>query len=219
MASGTLALLPLRAAASAAAPASSSAAAEAPSAAAGGGAPFAILRRDDSAHIVRDRDTGILAAVCFEPVSQTGLEIAGVSRPAIVMLRDSGGGGRVLSVCDPDLHLYEGDEPDQRGADGSQREVSIYSRAWIGSPGAPSVVRVTLAGAFVPARPDPRVRLLPPSAPPAFPEPLPLSASSASLPPSAPLPSRPGVTVLEFTCRDGLPVEITLAPGKTAPRL
>lgn len=156
------------------------------------GAPFAILRRDDTAHIVRDRGTGILAAVCFEPVAGTGLEIAEVDRPALVMLRDdTGAGGRVvLSVCDPDLHLYEGEEPDQRAADGSQREVSIYSRAWIRSPGAPSAVRVTLGGVFVPERPDPRVRPLP-----------------------AP---RAGVTALEFACRDGLPVEITLVPAKTA---
>jgi chondroitin-sulfate-ABC endolyase/exolyase len=150
-------------------------------------APFAILRRDNTAHIVRDRDTGILAAACFEPVSGTGLEIAGVSRPSLIMMRAGKNKNLVLSVCDPDLHLYEGIEPDQLNPDGSQREVSIYSRAWIHSPGAPSVVRVTLEGSHAPARPDARIRRLP-----------------------AP---RDGQTVLEFTCRDGLPVETTLIPA------
>ncbi|MDR1010269.1 MAG: polysaccharide lyase beta-sandwich domain-containing protein [Opitutaceae bacterium] len=141
-------------------------------------------RRDDTAHIVRDRDTGILAAACFEPVSDTGLEIAAVSRPSIVMLRAGKNDPAVISVCDPDLQLYEGVEVDQYNPDGTLREVSIYSRKWVNSPGTPSTVLVTLDGAYTPARPDPRIRTLP--------------------------SPRENQTLLEFTCRDGQPVETIL---------
>lgn len=146
-------------------------------------APFAILRRDHVAHIVSDRSTGILAAACFEPVSATGLAVAAVDAPALVMLRQTAGGA-TLSVCDPDLHLYSGSEADQLLPDGRQREVSVYSRPWFRSASAPSRVRVTLDGTFTLARPEPRVRVV---------------ASAA------------GTTILEFTCRDGLPVEVELA--------
>ncbi len=145
-------------------------------------APFVIHRRDRSAHIVRDRATGILAAACFEPCADTGVEIAAVDTPALVMLRRDGNAA-TLSVCDPDLHLYAGTEPDQLNADGSQREVSIYSRKWFRAASAPSRVRVTLAGDYTLSAAHPSVSIV---------------AGS------------PGRTVLEFTCQDALPVEVSL---------
>lgn len=145
-------------------------------------APFTILRRDHDAHIVRDHATGILAAACFEPIDRTGLPIAAVDSPALVMLRTDQAAA-TLSVCDPDLHLYAGTEPDQYYPDGRQREVSIYSRPWFRSASAPSQVRVTLAGDYRLTSPNPRVTRL-----------------SAD----------PGLTTFEFTCQDGLPVEVQL---------
>ena len=147
-------------------------------------APFTVLRRDHVAHIVQDRDTGILAAACFEPVTHTGLLLASVDTPALVMIR-TGQAVATLSVCDPDLHLYSGTEPDQYYPDGRQREVSIYSRTWFRSASMPSRVRVTLAGNYRLAGTDPRVALI---------------AAEA------------GRTTLEFTCQNGLPVEVQLIP-------
>ena len=152
-------------------------------------APFTIHRRDHAAHIVSDRATGILAAAFFEPVAFTGLEIAGVDTPSLVMLHTSGDRAE-LSVCDPDLHLYSGKEPDQLLPDGRQREVSIYSRSWFQSASQASQVTVTLDGDFALGRPDSRARI----------------AAAGS-----------GTTRIEFTCTDGLPVEIELV-RRSAPR-
>lgn len=152
-------------------------------------APFTILRRDHDAHIVRDRATGILAAVCFEPIANTGLPIASVDTPALVMLRTSETAA-TISVCDPDLHLYSGTEPDQYYPDGRQREVSIYSRKWFRTASTPSRVRVTLAGAYQLTGSNPRVTLI---------------AIEA------------GRTTLEFICQDGLPVEVQLIPNPKDP--
>jgi len=148
-----------------------------------GGAPVQILRRDNHAHIVRDLETGILAMACFEPVTDTGLAVEAVDTPALVMVR-SNESGLTLSVCDPDLHLYAGRESDQVTPDGSQREVSIYSRKWFHAASSPSRVQVKLAGRFVVVQPENRVHVV----------------SHES-----------GRTTLEFTCRDGLPVEVKLA--------
>ncbi|QYM78877.1 hypothetical protein K0B96_16470 [Horticoccus luteus] len=146
-------------------------------------APFTILRRDHDAHIVRDRATGILAAACFEPINHTGLPIAAVDTPAIVMLHIDQATA-TLSVCDPDLHLYAGTEADQYDAAGRQREVSIYSRKWFRAASAPSRVRVTVVGDYRLAQPDARVAVVAVEA---------------------------GQTTLELTCRDGQPVEVALA--------
>lgn len=148
-----------------------------------GNEPFEILRRDHRAHIVRDRETGILALACFEPVTATGLVVDAVDTPALIMLQ-SHAGKAALSVCDPDLHLYEGREADQLTPDGRQKEVSIYSRKWFHAPSAISHVRVTLLGRFNQIQPDSRVRIL---------------------------QSGPDRTIFEFACKDGLPVEIQIA--------
>ncbi|MBP7143033.1 MAG: hypothetical protein KBA71_14070 [Opitutaceae bacterium] len=145
--------------------------------------PFQILRRDHRAHIVQDRETGILALACFEPVADTGLAVDAVDTPALIMLREEAG-KTSLSVCDPDLHLYAGHEPDQVTPDGRQKEVSIYSRKWFHADSAVSHVRVTLRGQFVPIHADSRVRTL---------------------------DAGPDRTTLEFTCQNGLPVEIAIA--------
>lgn len=148
--------------------------------------PFTVIRRDQAAHIVEDRDTGIIAAACFEPIANTGLPIDSVDTPALVML-SAGATGTALSVCDPDLHLYSGTEADQYYPDGRQREVSIYSRSWFRSASLPSRVRVTLVGDHRLAEANPQVTLI----------------ASAS-----------GHTTLEFTCRNGLPIEIRLLPSQ-----
>lgn len=148
-----------------------------------GSVPFEILRRDHHAHIVKDRETGILALACFEPVAATGLVVDAVDSPALVMLHMEAGKA-ALSVCDPDLHLYSGHEADQLTPDGRQKEVSIYSRKWFHAASAISHVKVTLIGRFNAIRPDSRVRTL---------------------------QSAPDRTVFEFACQDGLPVEIQIA--------
>ena len=83
--------------------------------------------------------------------------VLAVDRPSLVMTRASDD-GLMLAVTDPDLHLYEGRDPDQYDADGTfVGRVTSYSRPWRRNPSAPSTVRVTLAGIWHLESPHDRV--------------------------------------------------------------
>ena len=107
--------------------------------------PYEVLRRDSTAHILRDRPTGIVgyALFCGGEVNEGLLER--VSQPALVMI---GGDGTSLtvSVADPDLRFYEGPSGEVFDADGKRVERSIYSRTWIDDPSRASEVQVTIRG-------------------------------------------------------------------------
>lgn len=49
-----------------------------------------------------------------------------------------------LSVCDPDLHFYEGPSDEVYDKNGKQIERSVYSRKWIENESGKSTVQVTL---------------------------------------------------------------------------
>ncbi len=69
--------------------------------------PWEVLRRDEAAHIVRDRATGISACVLIEagPI-EPELPVAAVDRPCLLMIEPDGD-GLWLTVCDPDLNLQD----------------------------------------------------------------------------------------------------------------
>lgn len=92
-----------------------------------------ILQKDNFLHAVCDEETGIYAYVFFEACSvpeEGGGVVQKTDIPCLVMERRQGEELRV-SFCDPDLRLYEGQEPDQLDGNGNQKEVSLYSRSWL----------------------------------------------------------------------------------------
>lgn len=92
--------------------------------------PYHICQKNNQAHIVKDLQTEILSYVLFEAAKNLSYGILeSVDRPSLIMERQSGI-ALSLSICDPDLRLYEGVEADQLDENGLQREVSLYSRAW-----------------------------------------------------------------------------------------
>lgn len=107
--------------------------------------PYEVLRRDSTAHILRDRLTGIVGYALFGggEVGQGWLER--VSMPVLVMI---GGGEEQLtvSVADPDLRFYEGPSDEVFDEEGKRVERSIYSREWIDAPSGESHPEVTLRG-------------------------------------------------------------------------
>lgn len=158
-------------------------------------APYRVLRRDDGAHVVSDHATGVTGYVFFEP-QQTVLEtrsgipgadaVAGVDRPALVMSRMSEV-GLALSVTDPDLHLYEGKDPDQYDDDGTfVGRVTSYSRPWRRNPSAQSTVVVTLDGAWQ------------------------LPGGNRAVSEGISVKQEGGRTLLTVTCRDALSVGVVL---------
>lgn len=114
--------------------------------------PFEVLQRDSSAHIVRDRQTGIVGYALFRGGEVGRGWIDRVSMPVLVM---TGGGEEQLtvSVADPDLRFYEGPSDELFDDDGCRIERSIYSREWIDNPSGESHPEVTLRGHWQPAGP------------------------------------------------------------------
>lgn len=114
--------------------------------------PFEVLQRDSSAHIVRDRQTGIVGYALFRGGEVGRGWIDRVSTPVLVM---TGGGEEQLtvSVADPDLRFYEGPSDELFDDNGCRIERSIYSREWIDNPSGESHPEVTLRGHWQPAGP------------------------------------------------------------------
>ncbi|WP_409342676.1 chondroitinase family polysaccharide lyase [Paenibacillus sp. MBLB4367] len=112
-------------------------------------AAYTVLRKDRSAHVVRDEESRTIGYALFEASDcvDTG-HIAAVDTPSIVMIRDAGD-RLAVSAVDPDLRLYEGTESDQYDEHGVQKEVSVYSRSWVHAASIPRTMRLTLTGNWV----------------------------------------------------------------------
>lgn len=109
-------------------------------------APYSVVRKDAAAHVVHHRDTGITGAVVFADLTDLDAAITAVDAPCLLMWR-SDEQTLALSVTDPDLHLYEGDDPDQFAADGSYVGANTsYSRPWRRNTSAPSQITLTVPG-------------------------------------------------------------------------
>lgn len=110
--------------------------------------PYTVLRRDGTAHVIAHRDTAITASVCFEPVDDLPGVVTGADTPCLLMERPTDR-ALELSVTDPDLHLYEGDDADQFDAKGQYTgRMTSYSRPWRRNDSAPSWVTLTLDGVW-----------------------------------------------------------------------
>ncbi|MEO7589442.1 MAG: chondroitinase family polysaccharide lyase, partial [Arachnia sp.] len=117
---------------------------------AGGEKPWLVTQRDLVAHVVSDRASGVSAHVVFEADADLVEHscVRRATRPCLVLLH---GAGRIVSVSitDPDLHLYEGRDPDQYDDSGDHTgHYSSYSRPWRDTPSPPTSISVVLRGAW-----------------------------------------------------------------------
>lgn len=112
------------------------------------GRPYEVFAADRRLHAVRDRATGIYAAVAFEATDSLagGDVVRGVSLPCVLLESRNADRTVTLSVADPDLRLYEGPSDERFDAEGRRIERSVYARNWIDNPSGESRLRVTLAG-------------------------------------------------------------------------
>ncbi len=86
--------------------------------------PYSVLQRDNTAHIVNDFATGITAYICYgdydgsaskdafaalkkEKEAKAFVDIASITAETIVMERQVAAGQVVMSICTPDLGIYE----------------------------------------------------------------------------------------------------------------
>jgi len=152
----------------------------------GGNRPYEVLRHDLAVHAVKFRQSGICSLVMFN-AGLTGIlgPVTAVDKPAVLLYRRESAKLR-LALCNPDLALYQGEDPDQFDEQGNLRELSVYSRPWRNHPSRSTPVRLEMAGAWKLVEPHPACRGI---------------AHSKVR------------TVLEFTTADAIPVEITLREG------
>jgi chondroitin-sulfate-ABC endolyase/exolyase len=107
--------------------------------------PYEVHQKDKNAHIVWDKETNTTAFMLFEPGNQFRSEkLLSVSAPCMVMIRENEQHLH-LSICDPDLHLYDG-PADDLIVDGKRQERGVYSRYWYYNPAAKANVSIILNG-------------------------------------------------------------------------
>lgn len=122
---------------------------------------YQVLRQDVSAHIVRDGVTGTEGYAFFSPVAGlTETLIIGSDSPAMVLANQLNAQEMHLSIVNPDLALYRGQDPDQIDANGDQVEVSIYSRPWGSNLSKIQVTQILIAGSWSLAEPYSAVTLV-----------------------------------------------------------
>ncbi|WP_028862780.1 chondroitinase family polysaccharide lyase [Psychromonas aquimarina] len=91
---------------------------------------YTVLQRDNQVHAVRSADN-VEAYAFFEAASGVnGDYITASNTPSQVMAKSLSASQLQLSVVNPDLAIYSGQDPDQIDENGEQVEVSIYSRPW-----------------------------------------------------------------------------------------
>ncbi|WP_113674112.1 chondroitinase family polysaccharide lyase [Vallitalea guaymasensis] len=145
---------------------------------------YKVLQKDKNAHIVKDRLSNTTGYAIFEANDNIDEGIVkGVDTSTMIMTKETGD-DLVLSMVDPDLHLYEGIDESQYDEDGNRKEVSIYSREWCKNESKPSTVKLTIAGEWNLKTVNENCKII--------------SKDSAE-------------TQFEFTCQDAKPIEIELS--------
>ena len=112
---------------------------------------YEVVRKDNTAHVVKDLQTGITGYVCFETYQSDGF-VRQVTEETIVMERVDADGQIVMSVCTPDLGLTEKTYTTRQESQPIDKEVRING-AWelvnpvpgveLSQAGAESILKVT----------------------------------------------------------------------------
>ena len=105
--------------------------------------PYEVLRADASAHIVKDKISGITGCAAFETVM---VDENILSLSPSVMMYEIDNGQINISVSNPDLALYTGEADEIFDEDGKRKERSVYGRKWVNNPAAPTEVNIILNG-------------------------------------------------------------------------
>lgn len=149
-----------------------------------------VIQKDNAAHVVELWDERATAYAVYAEEGarfEKGL-VKAVSKQSTFLVKSEGRRLR-LSVSDPDLNIYEGQ--DDLLPDGSRTELSVYEREWFYWPSRENTVRLTISGTW---KLDSVVKPM----------------ETVEVQPRV-VSSENGETVIEFVCRDGLSSEILLS--------
>lgn len=151
---------------------------------------FKVLRNDENAHVISIADENAIAYAVYAKEGaqfKNGI-VQNVNKQSTFMIKTSGNELQ-LSVADPDLNIYEGQ--DDLLPDGSRCELSIYEREWFYWPSKSSKVQITLRGQWL------------------IKEQL-KEMETANNKKAQIIYSDKKQTIIEFECRDGLSAEVML---------
>lgn len=107
--------------------------------------PYTVMQKNKQLHQLKT-DTSVYYSF-FEQGSAKGGNVINADTPCLVIETQTHQGLQ-LALCDPDMRFYEGVEADQLNPDGTQREVSLYSRKWQKNESAPHTMCLTLKGVW-----------------------------------------------------------------------
>lgn len=148
---------------------------------------YTVLQKDYHAHIVKDHETSITGYALFEPCEAINKElVVSVDTPCMLMTREMEE-EVILSLCDPDLRLYEGIDESQYDIDGNRKEVSIYSRTWKNNPSKVHTLTIKVKGSLDLVEKQENCRVI---------------------------KKDKNMTTLEFDCKDAIPIEVRLKKDK-----
>ena len=106
---------------------------------------YRVIQKDNSVHAVESTN-GIEAYAFFEPATiKTAKHLLSAATASQIMLQEHSNGHQLnLSIVNPDLAFYKGQDPEQVDANSEQVEVSIYDRDWRYSLSQPVITQFTL---------------------------------------------------------------------------
>ena len=110
---------------------------------------YNVLQQDSLAHIVYDIASKTTGYVLFEAGKlKVKTDVFSVNTPCMIMTSKSNSNELAMSVCDPDLHFYEGKADVKYDAEGKPIERSVYSMSWINNESAISEIEVQVKGSW-----------------------------------------------------------------------
>lgn len=116
---------------------------------------YNILQQDSMAHIVVDKPTNTTGYVLFEAGKlKIKSELLSVSSPCLIMTTKSNKNQLVISVCDLDLHFYDGKADLKYDSAGKPVERSVYSMSWRNNPSAESQIEIQIKDIWKTAAPS-----------------------------------------------------------------
>lgn len=105
--------------------------------------PYTVMQKNKQLHQLKAG--AFIYYVFFEQGGAQGGNIINADTPCLA-IESTTQNGLSIALCDTDMRFYEGVEEDQLNSDGTQREVSLYSRKWQASQSAPHEMCLTVKG-------------------------------------------------------------------------
>lgn len=108
--------------------------------------PYVVQQMDREAHIVEDHVSNVKGYVFFERNRNVDDDLVSIVDMPCLMMSKKEKKSLSLSVCDPDIHIYNGPADVMFDENGKYIERPVLSRDWFRNEGKESIIKITLNG-------------------------------------------------------------------------